>query len=113
MQAILNIGLNTASGDALDARLVETVLRSVLGAEPFDARVLPSDTEPTVVVSLKQPLERSVLYDLSGALCQDCIAQWRIGGEGELVGPGAPKWGGFSPAFFVMPDGSRLSDSII
>src|SRR5690606_29512462 len=69
-----------------------------------------SDTEPTLVVECDAT--DAQVHNLSVMLEQDCIAVWdRMHREGRLVGPRKEKWGEFNPEFFLLPNGSRLSEA--
>lgn len=108
----LNIGLHRNDGGAdLSLALVLNQLRSI-GASVRAARVLQSDSEPTAVITVDNPLGRVTLYSLSLALSQDCIAQADVTGLGLLAGPKAADWGPFNPAYFLTLDGTRLSDAM-
>lgn len=75
------------------------------------ARVLQSDTEPTLVATV---LHAQYTLAFSGRrvaelLGQDCIAiHDPRSGQGWLYGPGAHKWGQFAPELFLMPSGLKL-----
>lgn len=111
---ILNIGLNVGSDQTLGLSEVASVLRE--HHVPFlSIREHRSDTEATAVVRLSCAPEimaaaMSAAYHISEDLGQECIAIYNpIIAVGQLVGPLAERWGTFNPAFFLLPDGSRLA----
>lgn len=109
MTTILNVGLAVNDGSAIEPAHALAALRARLGVSKLlGVSVAQSDTEPTLIVELNQPLSAPNAFDLSRALRQDCIAQWN-GEHGELYGPAAWRWEPFNPAFFLCPDGSRLA----
>ncbi len=115
MDLILNIGLAREGNSNIGSG---TVIREVIewfGAASFS--VHHSDTELTVVACVGvhpglpyQDLENRVEF-MSRRLGQDCIAVYAPAAQkGALIGPRAADWGPFNPEFFLMPDGTRLSD---
>lgn len=113
MDVILNIGL---ANNPRDVRGSLEVL-NFYGLVPVEHQLLDSDTEPTLVAVLDWGTRSMAelvlsLNEVSIELNQDCIALWvpRLQ-HGALIGPRAAAWGTFNPEFFLMPDGSRLSDS--
>jgi len=114
---ILNIGLDVATGGRLDIADVAAVLHE--HHVPLLAiREHQSDTEATAVVRLScDPLvvaaAMRAAYDIAEDLGQDCIAVYNpIIAVGQLIGPRAERWGTFNPAFFLLPDGSRLAEPV-
>jgi hypothetical protein len=114
MHVLLNIGLTSGA-----RRLgTGTVMREVIGA--FGAASFTfhqSDTEPTCVAAVGAKSDSELqgrVSRLAQLLDQDCIAVYLPEREhGVLVGPRAAAWGPFDPAFFLMPDGSRLADRLM
>ena len=110
---LLNIGLR----DAADTRdiSVQEALAALRKRDVgiFDAVVLHSDTERTLVI---RGVTHASLYDIHAVahdLDQDCIAVWSVGEQsGELIGPNAKVWGRFDPARFFVLDGSRLDSAL-
>ena len=109
----LNIGLNVGAERTWS---LAQVCR-VLGANDFRVESsveVNSDTEPTAVVVVSvfdlPFLAWAKLNQVSLDLKQDCIAAFNVDKQvGALIGPKAADWGPFNPAFFILPDGSRLS----
>lgn len=108
MTALVNIGLEANDGGAIQPTHALAALRAVGGVKTLLARVMQSDSEPTLVAEIAPPLNATAAYAVADTLRQDCIAQWD-GREGQLYGPNASAWGAFDPAFFVTLDGSRLA----
>ena len=107
--AILNIGLaDPAGGENLTRDRVEEAVEQS-GADIIRMSEHVSDTEPTLVLEIKEPLSEAAAESLSAELGQESIAQRLPDGSGELYGPSAPQWRPFNPDFFLMPDGSRAS----
>lgn len=107
--AILNIGLaDPAGGENLARDRVEEAVEQS-GADIIRMSEHVSDTEPTLVLEIKEPLSEAAAESLSAELGQESIAQRLPDGSGELYGPSAPQWRPFNPDFFLMPDGSRAS----
>lgn len=108
MQVVLNIGM-VASSDGVTLRFGDIIADArMLGIRVHLAQVFPSDSEPTVVMVAELPHD-SAAHDLALVLDQDCIAVYDYANGGRLIGPRADAWGEFNPAFFILPDGSRLS----
>jgi hypothetical protein len=114
MTTIVNIGLKHANG-VHDLAFVRFVAFQNF-VELLDPRIVQSDTEPTVVAVARSTYGASAgdmaadLHDLAEDLAQDCIAAWHVERrEGLLLGPRPEAWGAFNPAFFIMPDGTRLA----
>jgi hypothetical protein len=117
MQVILNIGLARAGKDNLDPAKVERALWSN-GIATLDAKIVESDTEPTLVIRTADITARNEagnkfvdwVYNVSVALEQDCIAAYLPAfNMGQLIGPRAAAWGEFNPEFFFNIDGQRLA----
>lgn len=107
---VLNIGLAREGQPNLRFTEVYKALGKA-GIVPLEFLTEMSDTEQTVVFEALIPADHSV-YAVAEALDQDCIALWdRMGNEGRLVGPRAAKWGDFNPEYFILPNGSRLSNA--
>lgn len=111
MSLILNIGLirqdGTLSIDAMAA--VQAYFTVVQHA------VQQSDTEPTLVVEVERRGNiintANAIFILAELLDQECIAVYNCSSQmGALIGPKADKWGAFNPDYFVMLDGSRMSN---
>lgn len=111
MEVILNIGLNTNAGTTIEVnRALQAIADS--GAFVLSSEVFVSDTEPTMVATVRYSHWASAVraYSLSVALEQDCIAPWfPETARGALVGSRATSWGAFNPEFFIMPAGERLA----
>jgi hypothetical protein len=106
---LLNIGEETNNGNApLTINKVLAALH-LAGALPTDLTTQPSDSELTYVVEVPRELSEREVRDLAIVLDQDAIAYY-YRGHGFLAGPHADKWGPFNPEFFVLSDGSRLSE---
>lgn len=101
----LNIGLEGAPAERVSRMIANSILGS-MHVKSIETR--QSSSEPTLVVELYSDLPPGLVYRLSEALSQDCIAYWNAEVEqGLLIGPRAyPE--GFNGHFFVMPDGTRL-----
>lgn len=113
MEVIINIGLNTNTGATIE---VNRALQAIAdnGAFVLSSEVFVSDTEPTLVATVRYSSWESVpavrAYSLSVALEQDYVAMWFLEtARGALVGPRASSWGAFNPEFFIMPTGERLA----
>lgn len=115
----LNIGL-AIDGTGQFNSLTQVV--DVLERAGFDIqalRVLPSDTEPTVVAQVESAVsygidatQAAAITRASMTLAQDCIAAWDEGSQtGLLLGP-RPYAGGFVHQLFVTLDGSRLPEAL-
>ena len=110
---LLNIGLR----DAADTRdiSVHEALRALSGRDVgiFDAVVVQSDTERTLVI---RGVTHASMYDIhavSDDLEQDCIAVWNVDEQsGELVGPNWASWYRFDPSRFFVLDGERLDSAL-
>jgi hypothetical protein len=111
MDLILNIGLARADQPNVPAQHALHLVHKHVGPT-LEHTLVQSDTEPTLVVrAVWQTLGQlaGILWTLSHALGQDCVAVYRPDtGKGSLIGPKADAWGDFNPAFFIMPDGGRL-----
>lgn len=105
--AQVNIGLADpqGGGDLTPAQVIEA-LRAV-GAEVEVSHVYSSDTEPTLVVKIKQALTKEQGDQVSEMLGQEAIAQRTDDEQGQLFGPMAEQWGPYNPAYFVTTTGDR------
>jgi len=122
MQLILNIGLKS-NGRQYDAGLAVDALRGTGLASILNRYTLvQSDTEPTLVVTCEftptnsagNAIPAQAAYQVAAALNQDCIAVYSPHvAFGALIGPRAALWGAFNPEFFIMPDGTRLSQPAV
>lgn len=123
MQVILNIGLDnvpvngeTYTNGRRNPAVMEQFFTAVQtlrshGFKIIYATMHQSDSEPTLVTKVDDNNMSGYnrITKLAEALNQDCIATYNpVGKFGELYGPRAAAWGEFNPAFFIMPDGSRL-----
>lgn len=109
-QVILNIGLAREGKDDLTFTEVYKAINTCNISHLRFERV-QSDTEETLVVNALIYSDFDVAR-LSARLEQDCIAIWDLAHqEGRLAGPNAAKWGDFNPEFFLLLNGSRLSDA--
>jgi hypothetical protein len=78
--------------------------------------VRKSDTEATVVADVRflgytSLALKTSLAAIAQSLGQDCIAVFDNEGYATgLYGPNAAAWGEFNPEFFLLADGTRLSD---
>lgn len=111
MPALVNIGLAVNGGGTIKPHHALAALRAIGGVRTLLARVLQSDSEPTLVAEIVPPLTATNAYAVADYLKQDAIAQWD-GREGSLYGPNAGAWGDFNPAFFVTLDGHRLEPEL-
>jgi len=103
----VNIGLaDPKGGHNLEPSVVLKALAEV-GAEVQASMVASSDTEPTLVIKVKQALTKEQGDRLSEALGQEAIAQRTDDEKGSLFGPMADKWGPFNPEHFVTDTGAR------
>ena len=113
MQVILNIGLNTNTGNRIGSGWVVNAAR-LAWFKVTNVKVHQSDSEPTAVLTIEDdaPGLDNRIYTLSRTLGQDCIAVWYPEeAYGDLLGPKAAAWGQFNPEFFILPDGARLGNS--
>lgn len=107
--AELNIGLAVSGGANLDPQQVIQALHKV-GADVVGSVVFDSDTEPTLVVKLKERLSGNIVERLARNLNQEAIAQRFDDGSGELYGPKADEWRPFNADYFLVSDGRRASE---
>ena len=115
---ILNIGRAVpATGAVLPGSAVYAALEA-RGLNLLSSTHVQSDSEPTIVAEIESwadgigidAAQARAIAQLSIDLGQDCIASYDLSeGRGLLLGPRADAWGDFDPAFFILPDGSRLS----
>jgi len=119
MRYILNIGLARNGKPNLGLIDVMRAIGNVSLVHVDHAVVLNSDTEPTVVVAVGVSADASdagisvkdSVRVLACLLDQDCIAVFDTEGDVTgLYGPRSDAWGEFNPDYFLLPDGSRLSD---
>jgi hypothetical protein len=110
MAYILNIGL------AVEGKKNLTVSEVLDACVDFDIEVInyavfESDSEPTLVAKVsKVPGVCTSVNYASISLGQDCIGVYSPAtNTGALIGPRADKWGEFNPEYFLLLDGSRLS----
>jgi len=108
MRPLVNIGLAVRNGRPVPPSHAIAALSVIGGEAPLAARVIQSDTEPTLVAELRRPLTALAAHEIAAHLKQDAVAQWD-GRDGQLYGPNATAWGEFDPAFFLTLDGSRLA----
>jgi hypothetical protein len=110
MAYILNIGLARDGKENLTA-LDALVSLSCADIKVVEAKVYDSDSEPTLVARVsKETFLRTAVNWVAIGLEQDCIGLYdAITGKGQLIGPRADKWGEFNPEYFLLLDGSRLS----
>ena len=112
--ATLNIGLEPSTkigGPAISEQEALSAIRS-MGRDPQNFRVVPSNSEPTLVADIEPPLSAREVFDLSEQLRQDAIAQ-RLPAQGDeaglLAGPRAEDFGGeFSPGYFFLQGGDTI-----
>lgn len=110
----LNIGLDTNTGGTNTYSNVMRIVEWWFGYPNVSGRLARSATEDTAVVKVKTDLTvpefTGVLYMLSRALEQDCIAYYRevqsvltghTDAYGELIGPNAASWGEFNMEYFI------------
>jgi hypothetical protein len=113
---VLNIGLmSDLDGPITNERAIAALVNHDIRIER-DV-VLNSDTEPTLVAVVTMYdlpfLCWQKLHGVANELHQDCIAAYNVQSlKGALIGPRAEKWGDFNPAYFFMPDGSRLGATL-
>jgi hypothetical protein len=105
---LVNIGLAGRNGQRIAPRIALATLAVIAGVAPIAATVQQSDSEPTLVAELRQPLTATAAYAVAQHLGQDAIAVFD-GRDGSLIGPNAAAWGPFDPSFFLNLDGSRLT----
>ena len=99
MSAILNIGLHVNGKPELTpAQVLCAVWKT--GSLILAHTVKESTTEPTVVLEIARPLNRTEGELVANELRQEAIAQLHKG-TGELFGPKAQEWGPFNPEFFL------------
>lgn len=113
MKLILNIGLARAGKPDIGPCVALTAVREA-GFTTDATKLDVSDTERTLIVETEWHGDYTLLdrtaEKVADWLEQDCIAVCTpCFGSGKLIGPRADKWGAFNPAFFIMPDGRRLS----
>ena len=109
MEVILNIGLHSETLGVIPAQKALSEVRKAFGVH-FNAAVIQSDTEPTLVCEVHvDPIRASnKIYELAVLLGQDCIGAYTpASGVGILIGP--KPWGAFNPEFFILPNGTRLA----
>jgi hypothetical protein len=106
---LVNIGLNVEGGAPLTPAAVLDALKAI-GVTVETHEVHESNTEPTVVAKLDRPLTPEEAHALSVTLKQQAIAQLSDG-EGGVHGPMAEAWSPFNPEFFLLMDGTKLSDA--
>lgn len=112
MTILLNIGLNTPSGDPVASLGMERIYEAGKLLETFRKSVAlhVSDTEETLVVECDDFDLVDEMIELCRLLDQDCIALHDTEtGKGFLVGPRAHEWGEFDPTKFLLLDGSRAA----
>lgn len=108
-EAVVNIGLNVNDGSTISAQEALSALK-LAGASVLSHQVRESNTEPTLIAELAEPLSPEKATALSATLKQDAIAQRLADGTGALYGPAADKWGPFNPEYFLEPEaGPRLA----
>lgn len=114
MEVIINVGLARGTNGNIG---FGTALRELTqaGFNITQYRLLPSDTEPTVVARATFNSARGLLHTaafcVSVLLDQDCVALYLPAeDQGHLVGPRAAAWGEFNPEYFIQLDGTRLAD---
>lgn len=115
MDVILNIGLDSKIRASLTMREVTDAL-VFLGLVPTRVDKHQSDTEQTLVISVhtaELPVDvapSQAIFRAAQVLGQEAIAAFiPARNVGRLIGPKAAAWGAFSPEFFLMHDGTRLS----
>ncbi len=118
MDLILNIGLDSKTkGNIGGGTAIREVVSYFGPASSFSFK--HSDTELTCIASVRVNSElhytdvENRIYFLARLLGQDCIAVYAPEQrKGTLIGPNAKAWGEFNPEFFILPDGTRLSEQI-
>lgn len=111
MNLLLNIGLARKNKPNVKSQQVIAELLTA-GFVVRSHTTLSSDTEPTVVASVKAPsfLVEERVAAISCALSQDCIAVYNPETcKGTLLGPRAAAWGDFNPEYFLLLNGERLA----
>lgn len=108
---LLNIGEDTIYRDQ---KVIPDKIISALhlaGALPIDIQGDVSDSEYTYIVQIPRPLSEREVKDLAVVLDQEAVAYYDSHIDtGFLAGPNAKKWGPFNPDYFLLLDGSRLSE---
>lgn len=118
MRYILNIGLDNVKrrvdyrGRPTSAAEVAFDAVKALNFKTYHYTLLQSDSEPTIVVRANHNGDVAACANwLAEELGQDCIAVFDTEGDlTGLYGPRAAAWGDFNPEFFLLADGTRLSD---
>jgi hypothetical protein len=109
MNLILNIGLVSATLGNLTAQQALDAVNAA-GIFVYGSQVFESDSEPTLVLSVKfsrDLVAPDACSAVASVLGQDCIAIYAPDlRTGLLVGP--RPWGEFDGRFFLMTDGTRL-----
>lgn len=82
-EAVVNIGLNVNDGSTISAQEALSALK-LAGASVLSHQVRESNTEPTLIAELAEPLSPEKATALSATLKQDAIAQRLADGTGAL-----------------------------
>jgi hypothetical protein len=131
MDVILNIGLDNVPVDGetytngiRNPRRVEQLFAVVhtarrLGFTVITAHLRQSNSEPTAVLAARHAAPSNLhgyVRQLAAALDQTCIAAWKVARQhGVMLGATIDldgSWGPFNPELFLMPDGTRLSETL-
>lgn len=109
-EIILNIGLDVEGDNPLKVFEVCRALRAA-GFVQITGRIVQSDSEETFVTQ-GFGISDAVVHQLAVELGQEAIALFDLlHDEGRMVGPEKEKWGEFNPAYFFLPNGSRMSEA--
>jgi hypothetical protein len=113
----LNIGLQVGKTSDLGYEVGELIpYRAVISIldESVKRYKLVNDEslvdEPTLALELYQPLSDQSLIVLMNLFGQKAIPQV-VNGIGQMYG--SDEWGDFNPEYFIMPDGKRMSKTLI
>jgi hypothetical protein len=126
MRIILNVGLKIGrTNETIGLDLVERSIRQIFGlALRYSISEHGSDTEPTAVVSFEYSGSElgnyqgvhGLIRQMAQATQQEVIPAYKPERmKGVMLGATIDlddSWGDFNPAYFIMPDGSRLGATL-
>lgn len=104
---MVNVGLKVGENGVISADQALAELQK--HAEVTQHSVHTSNTEPTLVASLKRPLTSEEAASVAKNLHQESIAQHVPGGKSDLYGPKAEAWRPFNPDYFLNHEGKPLT----
>jgi len=93
----INVGMNRSHGGSLSVDDITSTL-TAFAVTVHESKVVRDIPEDTFIASVSG-FTRSIAFDVSVALDQDCIAVVD-GTHGELIGPRVSEWGTFNPVYF-------------